>query len=849
MIDFRKKLASKSVEKKTNPIEIYDDLDRRSEVGDLREEQKEILTKWWLGNRENKDLIIKLHTGKGKTLIGLLILQSKINQKKGPCLYICPTKALVKQTCRDAEKFGIAYAEIQSSGSLPEEFINSEKILVTHVQKVFNGKSRFGVKGRYQDVGAIVFDDSHACIDTISDAFKIRIDSDHEMYKDLMGLFENSLREQGEGSFLEIQSGESNTLLPVPYWSWLDNQTEITETILKYSADDTVKFTWPLIKNNIDNCQCFISGKALEISTYLNPISQFGSFSNAKSRILMSATTQNDSFFVKGLGLAVSAIESPLTCDDEKWSGEKMILIPSLMHELIDRNSIAARFTKTSASRNVGVVCITPSKKRSQVYKAQGAVITDSKTVFDEVTKLKTGVCDRAVVLVNKYDGIDLADNACRILIIDSMPYASSLTELYEEECRPNSNLINIRNAQKIEQGLGRSVRGERDYSIILIVSDDLIKFVRSQESKKFFSEQTRKQIDIGFEIARFSREEHQPDDAPIDAVIGLVTKALARDDGWKEFYRQEMNEVGKSHISSSDNDANKEFLKILSLERQAELSLYKKDPEKAYQLMQSLIDESFSDDLMEKGWYLQNLARYSYSISKIESNKLQKSAFNLNQQLLKPKEGISYKKLSYINENRIKKMKLWISNFSGYEELIMSLNAILENLTFGQRADKFEGAVKELGDALGFLSQRPDKTIKKGPDNLWCAEDNKYFIFECKSEVSSNRNEIYKVETGQMNNHCAWFDKEYNTNNVTRIMIIPTKDLSKDGDFTHDVRIMRGGKLMQLHKNVKALFKELKDYQLNSITDSKIQELISVHKLDIASLQRIYTEDYYHKV
>ena len=27
-------------------------------------------------------------------------------------------------------------------------------------------------------------------------------------------------------------------------------------------------------------------------------------------------------------------------------------------------------------------------------------------------------------ILVNRYDGIDLADNNCRILIIDSKPYA-----------------------------------------------------------------------------------------------------------------------------------------------------------------------------------------------------------------------------------------------------------------------------------------------------------------------------------------------------------------------------------------------------------------------------------------
>ena len=33
MVDFKKKLGLRSIEKKVNPVEIYDELDRRSETG------------------------------------------------------------------------------------------------------------------------------------------------------------------------------------------------------------------------------------------------------------------------------------------------------------------------------------------------------------------------------------------------------------------------------------------------------------------------------------------------------------------------------------------------------------------------------------------------------------------------------------------------------------------------------------------------------------------------------------------------------------------------------------------------------------------------------------------------
>ena len=63
---------------------------------------------------------------------------------------------------------------------------------------------------------------------------------------------------------------------------------------------------------------------------------------------------------------------------------------------------------------------------------------------------------------------------------------------------------------------------------------------------------------------------------------------------------------------------------------------------------MQNLIDV-LDIDVTEKGWYLQQLARYTYPVSAAKSIEIQKSAFKKNTQLLKPNEGINYTKISYI--------------------------------------------------------------------------------------------------------------------------------------------------------------------------------------------------------
>jgi len=69
MVNFKKRPGAKSGDKKKNPIEIYDLLDRKSEVGPLRPAQAEILNEWFSSFKENKDIIIKLHTGQEKHLL------------------------------------------------------------------------------------------------------------------------------------------------------------------------------------------------------------------------------------------------------------------------------------------------------------------------------------------------------------------------------------------------------------------------------------------------------------------------------------------------------------------------------------------------------------------------------------------------------------------------------------------------------------------------------------------------------------------------------------------------------------------------------------------------------------
>lgn len=849
MVDFSKAIKSKKTKKSGNPLEIYDELDRSTTTGPLRNIQREILENWFDKRRNDKDLIIKLDTGTGKTLIGLLILQSKLNLDEGPCLYLCPNKYLVEQVCDEAKKFGINYCEFKDN-QLPQDFQTGKKILITTVQKLFNGKTVFGLDNTYEEIGCIIMDDSHACIDAINDALTINInknkdDNMKEIYEQIFDLFKNDLLEQGEGSFLEIQEGSNNTIMKIPYWAWDEKNSNVLRILNKYKILSEINFVWPFIKDNIINYKAYISGNKIEITPYIIPINRFKSFYDAKNRILMSATTQNDSFFIKGLRFSKNAILSPLESKGVKWTGEKMVLIPSLIADEFNRKEMIKLFAKVGKKR-FGCVALVSSNKKAEDYKQYKCIIANKETIFDTITNLKIKkLKEKTVIIVNRYDGIDLPDNACRILVIDSLPYAKSLDDKYNEICRGTSDIINIKIAQKIEQGLGRSVRGEKDFSSIILIGTDLIKFITTSNNLKYFSSQTKQQIKIGLKISKLAKEdydEYKDDKSNSNKVIkGLINQLLTRDEGWKDFYKSSMDSMEHEQVKSNG------ILDILLLETEAQNQFELNNIEKACEKIQKIVD-SVSKNTVEKGWYLQELARYKYRINKIESNIIQTSAFNNNFQLLKPKEGISYTKINTINSNRIEKIKNFMSKYNNYKEFKIDMDDLLDGLYFGQVAEKFEDKLDNIGKMLGFETQRPDKNIRKGPDNLWYLGNKFYIMFECKSEVNKHRDAIHKFETGQMNNHCGWFEEQYRDDDkLLPILIIPTKNLAYDGNFTHNVQIMRESKLNEFTKNIKAYVHELKAYDIKNLNDTTISQLLENNNLDVESIKKIYTENYIH--
>lgn len=332
---------------------------------------------------------------------------------------------------------------------------------------------------------------------------------------------------------MEIEEGE-DSILAVPFWTWHDKKDKVLEILHQHRDDSAVKFAWNFLKDKLDSATCIFSGKELQISPRLIPVDMIPSFTRANQRIFLSATLNEDTFLVKDLNVDPKCVTCHLTLPDRTHIGERLILIPALLDHSLERNSVIRLVSELAKThQEFGTTSIIPSLNLFDNWEKHGGEIADAKNIEEKIKEIREAVssenCNKVTVLLNKYDGVDLPDSLCRILCLDSMPSHTSLYERYVYRVRENSSIVNKQIAQRLEQGMGRAIRGISDWCIVILTGSKLTKFVSEDKTRLLLSSETQKQIAMAEDLA----EQMKTEDNSMDQ---LIRQVLERDDSssWK---------------------------------------------------------------------------------------------------------------------------------------------------------------------------------------------------------------------------------------------------------------------------------------------------------------------------
>ncbi len=501
MVEFKKLVQKKSEVNPADLIKLFESLDRQSSHTELRPVQIEALQE--LGKRrEEKDHVLKISTGAGKTTVALLYLQSYMQEKDEPVVYLCPTVQLVEQVQEEAEKLGIKAVVYPAKEQLPPTEGTARKaIIICTYAKLFNAKTTFNHPNVQLRPHAIVMDDAHAGVEEVRNSFTLRVPKSSEIYDKLLKILGPQCEKYQTGVWQDILNDippfES---LEVPFWIWKPYIAEIQKTLAKHAEDRELIFVWPMIRDILRWCRCVVASSAIEIIPEILPVEKSLPYFEAKHRLFMSATLADDSVLVRELGCDIHAATYPILPLSDKGLGERMVLAPILINEKLDRDWVMGFCARVSNRFNV--VVLSPSEQLAKEWEQHGAKVVMREEVSQAVKDLKDTSSDvKFVVFAQRYDGVDLPDNACRILVIDGMPYGEGIIDKHDSNKNAIAGGIRNRIVYRIEQGMGRAVRSHVDYAVVILAGPQLASFIVRKEVQDFDEPGYKRTIKTRFRI------------------------------------------------------------------------------------------------------------------------------------------------------------------------------------------------------------------------------------------------------------------------------------------------------------------------------------------------------------
>jgi len=784
-LDFGRLNRRSAADSATEPRRVFAALPQKAaKYNYARDVQTEVWERWHC-RRDETDLVIKMNTGGGKTVVGLVILKSCLNESRGPAVYVTPDPYLAGEVRREADALGIETVEKPSSS----RFQTGKAVLVTYVHKLVNGLSVFGVQGDTRQpipVGTVLIDDVHACLAIIEEQFTLKIPRSHPGYNQLIDLFEEDLRTQSASAVRDLHEDVPGVALRIPYWAWADRQEKVLDILHPYRKDKGFLFAWPLIHECLAYSDAAVSYKEIEIKPPCPPINRIPSLSAAGRRLYLTATLADDSVVVTHFDADPACVAQPITPRSADDLGDRMILTPLETHP--DMSEEKLREFLSDQARRHNVVVIVPSDRRANAWSSVAHAIHWSDTIKQGVNDLRNGHVG-LVVLVNKYDGIDLPGNACRILALDGLPEAYGALDRLEALALDESDAMLIRQVQRIEQGMGRGVRSNDDYCVVLLLGSRLTQRLHQAGGAKRFSSATRAQLQLSYQITDMLHER------PFSDLAGVVEQCLGRDQEWVAASRDALDGVTYAHdgLVSEPAVAERQSFGLADLGRFAE----------AADRLQQSINKIQNKPL--RGWLKQRAAAYLHHVDPARSLGLQKSAQTDNRAMLRPREGAEYRRLSSITDQARRASECMARLYASGNELVIGVAAILDELKPDPddpaAPNRFEQAIHDLGLHLGFAAQRPELETGDGPDVLWSLGGLSYLVIECKSGAITDF--IPRHDVAQLSQSMTWFGKKYDdTCKPTPVMVHKTSLLHNKAHAMNGMRVVSFERLAELRES-----------------------------------------------
>ena len=305
----------------------------------------------------------------------------------------------------------------------------------------------------------MILDDAHASEDFIASHWNVEIKREEEgnIYHALLDFFKGAIPGYRFGNLKNDSLPYSiDECIKIPSMIMQGRKSQLRELLDTAVSGKKQRFSWGMIRGHLDACHTFITWSSISIRPISPPTFDHPPFADARQRIFMSATLGEGGELERITGVRkIKRLPAPEGWDKE-GTGRRFILFPE--------RSLTSEIATTAATSLIGdpirSLILVPNSYQAKVVTKDLDALSPGPAIFlshDIEDSLDSFLNEghAALVLTNRYDGLDLPGDACHFEWLSGLPAATSPQETFLLNRLGLHSLFRDRIRTRLTQALG----------------------------------------------------------------------------------------------------------------------------------------------------------------------------------------------------------------------------------------------------------------------------------------------------------------------------------------------------------------------------------------------------------
>jgi hypothetical protein len=614
----------------------------------------------------------------------------------------------------------------------------------------------FNTHPRIDSAQVLILDDAHSGEEPVSSLWSLSIPRESHAYAAVLDAVIDALPDGFAAQLRDtnLDPYDRHEVDLVPPWAARRARDHLRHAITEYGKEsENARHVGGMIRDQVGNCLVYVSWKEILIRPGIPPTFAHRPFASATQRIYMSATFGTDGELERAFGIPAITRLRPRGPEDQD-TGRRFFVMPGASHpEAVVDDTIRQSIALAGRALVLAPSYAELDRFRQSCLPEGMAVFTrdDVEDSFESFVKAPKAVA----LLASHYDGMDLPDDSCRLIVLTGFPIGTHLQERFIYETLGAQRVLSERIRTRIVQGAGRCTRNAHDYAAIIIRGQGLVDFLSRDEEVAAMRPELQAEIRFGLD----NSENIDTD------VIALLQAFWGQGEDW----RPAAEHIEETARGASRHEVTSALRDIATLEVQCWQSIWKDDISQGIKLAQQVVDGlSGGEDLRPYRLFWLFLAA-SWARARADDtgdDGDKKLAAAVEQDAQKcartsswfPQFGTGELPLAVSRDRRALRaaqvLRDWGIRGARYDRLVNEMLANLQET--GSTA--VTAALTTLGALLGFQAlgdQRP-----AGPDAIWRSGDDLWYLFEAKTDEETTK-PISAQTVRQADTHKRWAERK----------------------------------------------------------------------------------------